>query len=100
MIRRGVAPKKERERPHVALQPRQGVHMPNNGDKHVPRKRQHQDERVQNHRFATEWVGPLAQTSEIDLRLVAWRRIVAEHGDALATSVGLGEIGQCVAAER
>jgi hypothetical protein len=90
----------ERERPHVALQPRHGIHMPHDGDKHVPRIRQHQDERVQNHRVAADRVGPLAQASEIDLRLLARRRIVAEHGDALATSVGLGEIRQCVAAER
>src|SRR6266542_4183290 len=91
---------KERERPHVALQPGRGIHVPNHGDKHVPRKRQHQDERVQNHRFAAERVGPLAQTSEIYLCFLARWRIVAYHGDALATSVGLGELRQRVAAER
>ena len=34
------------ERPHVAVQPRRGVHAPNDSDEHVPRKRQDQDERV------------------------------------------------------
>src|SRR6266542_1729484 len=91
---------KEGERPHVALQPRRGVHMPHDGDKHVPRKRQHQHERVQNHRFVADRVGPLAEAPEIDLRLLAGWGIVAEHGDALATAVGLGEIGQHVATER
>jgi hypothetical protein len=55
---------------------------------------------VQHHRFATDWVGPLAETSEIDLRFLAWWRIVAEHGDTLATPVGLGQVGQRVATKR
>jgi hypothetical protein len=58
---------KKGERPHMAVQPRRGVHTPHDSDEHVARERQDQDERVQDHRFAGLRIGPLAEPSVIDL---------------------------------
>ena len=91
---------KKGERPHMAVQPRRGVHTPHDSDEHVARERQDQDERVQDHRFAGLRIGPLAEPSVIDLGLLAWRWIVAAHRDTQPPPVGFRKSGQRVAAER
>src|ERR671931_701343 len=78
----------EGERAQVAVDPGGGIHTPHDGDKHVPRERQHHDERVQDHAFARHWIDPFAEPAVIDLRLFAGWWVVTSHRNAWASSVG------------
>src|SRR3972149_4437075 len=72
---------KEGERSHVGVDPGSLIHFGDDVNKHVPTEREDHDESPEALSLAGGWIDPGAEVTEIDLRLLAWGRIVTEHGE-------------------
>ncbi len=96
----GRHPAEEPERRHMALGPRQLVHLDHRADEHVPGAAQHHRERIDRVPAASPRVGPAAHLPVIDLRLCpGLSRDQPQHRDPRPADL-LGQVRRHIPAQR